>query len=219
MKRLIVNGDDFGASRGVNRGILEAHRNGILSSASLMVDAAGSEEAARLARAAAALGVGLHLDVDAIQDRWPAALRRQLARFDELMGRPPSHLDVHHNRHRDPRLLPYFLELSRESGLPLREHCGVHHFSQFHGRWGGETHPEQISVASLQRMLHSEIREGTTELSCHPGYVDLEHRTSYSIEREIELRTLCDPAIRETLAELSIELVSHRDLGDRRCRP
>ena len=38
MKCLIVNGDDFGASRGINRGILEAHRSGILTSTSLLVN-------------------------------------------------------------------------------------------------------------------------------------------------------------------------------------
>ena len=46
MKYLIVNADDFGASRGINRGILEAHQRGILSSTSLMVNRAASEEAA-----------------------------------------------------------------------------------------------------------------------------------------------------------------------------
>jgi hypothetical protein len=51
MKYLIVNGDDFGASQGINRGILEAHRDGILTSASLFVDRPGSAEAAELAHA------------------------------------------------------------------------------------------------------------------------------------------------------------------------
>ena len=41
MKSLIVNADDFGASRGINRGVIEAHRKGILTSTSMMVDAAG----------------------------------------------------------------------------------------------------------------------------------------------------------------------------------
>ena len=48
MKRLIVNGDDFGASRGINRGVIEANAKGILTSASMMVDRFASEEAARL---------------------------------------------------------------------------------------------------------------------------------------------------------------------------
>lgn len=63
LKRLIVNGDDFGESARVNRGILRAHREGILTSSSLMVAGAGAIEAADMARAHPELDVGLHLVV------------------------------------------------------------------------------------------------------------------------------------------------------------
>jgi predicted glycoside hydrolase/deacetylase ChbG (UPF0249 family) len=46
MKYCIVNGDDFGASRGINRGIVEAHCHGVLTSTSLMVNMPATEEAA-----------------------------------------------------------------------------------------------------------------------------------------------------------------------------
>lgn len=61
MKLLIVNGDDFGASREHNAGIVRSHREGILTSASLMVAEAGCEEAARMAREYPRMDVGLHL--------------------------------------------------------------------------------------------------------------------------------------------------------------
>jgi len=61
VKRLIVNGDDFGYSREVNAGIIRAHRDGILTSASLMVADAARDEAAALAKENPALDVGLHL--------------------------------------------------------------------------------------------------------------------------------------------------------------
>src|SRR5919198_5155185 len=57
MKYLIVNGDDFGASRGVNRAIVESHRYGILTSTSLLVDVPWSESAAILSRALPGLSV------------------------------------------------------------------------------------------------------------------------------------------------------------------
>ena len=62
-------------------------------------------------------------------------------------------------------------------------------------------------------MLDTEIGEGFTELSCHPGYHDPDYPTGYSAERETELRTLCSPRIREVLAEQSIQLVSYHDLA------
>src|ERR1041385_7974987 len=109
MKFLIVNADDFGASRGINRGILEAHRRGILTSTSLMVKRPWSAEAAALGREAPELSIGLHVQLD--EDRGWAAdrqlplreeLRAQFQRFEELMGRLPTQIDSHHNVHRDP---------------------------------------------------------------------------------------------------------------------
>jgi hopanoid biosynthesis associated protein HpnK len=60
-RRLIVSGDDFGLSPGTNLGIIKAHRDGILTDASLMVNGAACVEAAELARATPRLSVGLHL--------------------------------------------------------------------------------------------------------------------------------------------------------------
>jgi predicted glycoside hydrolase/deacetylase ChbG (UPF0249 family) len=222
VRYLIVNGDDFGASRGVNRGILEAHRSGILTSASLMVDMPGSEEAARMARGAPELGVGLHVALThecgaprldlADPEACRAELERQLARFHELLGRMPTHLDSHHNVHRRPALLPLFADLAHRCGLPLREHSPARYFPSFYGQWDGETHLEQIGVESLRRMLREEIGDGVTELGCHPGYVDPDFRSDYSAERETELRTLCDPALREALDELGVALIGFREL-------
>ena len=60
-KRLIVNADDFGLSASVNAAVIRAHREGILTSASLMVNEAGFDEAVKLAKENPKLGVGLHL--------------------------------------------------------------------------------------------------------------------------------------------------------------
>jgi chitin disaccharide deacetylase len=175
MKWLIVNGDDFSA----NGGIIEAHRRGILTSTSLIVNAPWSEEAAALSRAVPALSVGLHVHIVSEgregatgpidEDSYRAELCRQFFRFQELVGRPPTHLDSHHNIQRDPRLLPHFLKLARQYGLPLRDHSPVRYFSKFY--------------------------------------------SGYSAERATELRTLCDPIVRQALAVQQIQLVSFRDLG------
>jgi hopanoid biosynthesis associated protein HpnK len=60
-RRLIVNADDFGLSTSVNTAVIQAHREGILTSASLMVNEPGFPEAVQLAKAHPRLGVGLHL--------------------------------------------------------------------------------------------------------------------------------------------------------------
>lgn len=213
MKWLIVTGDDFGMTSGINRGIVQAHRDGILTSASLMVDRPACEEAATLGRACPALSLGLHLELDAIDpERVLAEFDRQCRRFVELVGAVPTHVDSHHDVHRDPHVLPHVLAWARRAGVPVRGYSSVHHLHQFYGQWGGVTHPEQIGVDVLVRLLDTEVRPGATELTCHPGYVDAGLASSYAAEREMELGTLCDDRARQAIVEREIRVIGFRDL-------
>src|SRR5438552_1298467 len=81
---LIVNADDFGLSVGVNRGIIRAHEEGIVTSASLMVRWPAAAEAAAYARTAARLGVGLHVDLaEWVYQAQEWVLRYQVVPADE----------------------------------------------------------------------------------------------------------------------------------------
>jgi hopanoid biosynthesis associated protein HpnK len=61
MRRIIVNADDFGRSHSINDAVIRAHREGILTTASLMVNEPPCAEAVQLAKENPRLGVGLHL--------------------------------------------------------------------------------------------------------------------------------------------------------------
>ena len=61
MPRLIVNADDFGLTRGVNRAIVELHQSGLLTSTTLMARAQATDEAASIAASTRSLGVGCHV--------------------------------------------------------------------------------------------------------------------------------------------------------------
>jgi hopanoid biosynthesis associated protein HpnK len=65
IRQLVVNADDFGISRGVNRGIVEAHRAGLVTSASLMPNLPSAEDALTRAAICPDLGLGLHLTLTA----------------------------------------------------------------------------------------------------------------------------------------------------------
>ena len=60
-RRLVVNADDFGFTRDVNDGIIEAHRNGILTATTLMANGDAFEHAVRLAHENPTLDTGCHL--------------------------------------------------------------------------------------------------------------------------------------------------------------
>jgi predicted glycoside hydrolase/deacetylase ChbG (UPF0249 family) len=223
MKQLIVNADDFGAGHGVNRGVVEAHVHGIVTSASLMVTMPAAAQAAALARAHPRLGIGLHVVLTAEEgdlrvdparpDDCRREIRAQLARFEQLLGARPTHLDSHHNVHRHPLLTALFVEAAAALALPLREHSAVRYFPSFYGQWDGQTHPEQIDADSLERMLREEVRDGITELACHPGYVEPDFSSSYVIEREMELRTLCDRRVMDLVVAQGIHLTNYAELG------
>jgi predicted glycoside hydrolase/deacetylase ChbG (UPF0249 family) len=115
--------------------------------------------------------------------------------------------------HRDPRVLPHVLAWARRTGVPVRGYSSARHLSRFYGQWGGVTHPEQIGVDGLVRLLASEVRAGVTELTCHPGHVDAGLSSSYAAEREVELRTLCDHRVRQAIVDSEIRLIGLRDLA------
>jgi chitin disaccharide deacetylase len=225
-KYLIVNADDFGLSPGVNRGIIEAHEHGIVTSASLMVRWPAATEAAAYSREHAHLSLGLHVDLGewAYRDEtWvplyevvPAGditavadeVSRQLATFRGLVGKDPTHLDSHQHAHLEEPVHSVVVEIARKLAIPLR-HCSakIRYCGQFYGQTAeGSPLPDAISVDGLINIL-AMLPPGVTELCSHPGYppgLD----TMYCSERVVEVRTLCDPRVRAAVVAMGIELCS-----------
>jgi predicted glycoside hydrolase/deacetylase ChbG (UPF0249 family) len=202
VRRLIVNADDLGYTEGVTRGIVEAHERGIVTSASLMVDRPAAADAVERARGTS-LSVGLHAVLDDLPpERCEAELVRQLARFEELVGARPTHVDSHHHTHREEGLADTFAAFAAREGLPMRD-CAVRHEPRFYGA-------AAIRVERLLEILET-LPEGDSELGCHPGYAE-GLRSRYVGERETELATLIDPRVRERVEALGIELIGWADL-------
>jgi len=63
MRRAIINADDFGLSEGINKGIIEGFHAGVLTSASLLVNMPGFENAVRLAKENPDISLGLHINI------------------------------------------------------------------------------------------------------------------------------------------------------------
>jgi chitin disaccharide deacetylase len=229
VRYLIVNADDFGYTEGINRGILDAHVKGIVTSASLMVERPAAPHAAALARENPRLGLGLHVEVkrwrtswmprrgsarsaDAVKRGAREDLRRQLDRFRLLVGREPSHLDSHQHRHMAEFVRPAFEEVAEELSIPLRRLDPLVRFcGEFYGHDGrGHPDPEAISIDALIRLIE-DVEGPVTELCCHPGYADgLEDW--YRAERELEVRALADPSVRRVVEREGIRLCSFAEV-------
>ena len=232
MKYLIVNADDFGQSAGINRGIIEAHEHGIVTSASLMVRWPAAAAAANYARQHPELSLGLHFDLGewiyrdgAWQSLYTVApandqpavtqeLSRQLDWFRRLVGKDPTHIDSHQHVHREEPVSSVVLMAANEMNIPVRD-CSpiVEYCGSFYGQSAcGEPYPEGITEAALINIL-SELKPVVTELGCHPGDGSIDgSETAYVTERVQEKTVLCTPRIREALTTMNIKPISFSDV-------
>lgn len=232
-KYLIVNADDFGQSPGINRGIIEAHEHGIVTSASLMTRWLAAGEASIYGREHPELSLGLHLDLGEWVYRdgsWvplytvipldsklvvEREIAQQLDVFCHLVGRPPTHVNSHQHIHMREPVRSIMLEVCKTLGIPLRNFSPeINYFTKFYGQTAeGLPLPTYISLERLIEIL-STLPPGLTVLSCHPGYVDDLETTMYRLERREELRVLCNPRVQAVIDALGIDLCSFNDWSD-----
>lgn len=223
---LIVNADDFGLSEGTNRGIIECHERGIVTSTSLMVRQPGAASAAAYGKANPALAIGLHFDLGEWEwrdgawfqvyeviatedaDAVSAEIERQLDLFHSLIGRPPTHLDSHQHVHQHEPVRSVASAVAARLGVPLRGVSGGIAFcGGFYGHEAkGAPFPEGISVGNLLSLLR-QLPAGTTELSCHPG-LDESLASCYRLERLAEVQALCDSQVLAAVESEGISLIS-----------
>ncbi|HLJ75580.1 MAG TPA: hopanoid biosynthesis-associated protein HpnK [Thermoanaerobaculia bacterium] len=140
MKRLIITADDFGLTTAVNEAIERAHRDGVLTSASMMMAEDAADDAVARARRLPSLRVGLHITVvdgrsmvtgKPLPGNLFAAgvayfffrrreldreIRAQFAAFAKT-GLPLDHVDAHHHMHTHPTVFSTILRVGRDYGM------------------------------------------------------------------------------------------------------
>jgi chitin disaccharide deacetylase len=199
LRRLIINADDFGFTRDVNTGIVEAHRNGVLTSTTLMANGDAFDHAVQLARETPSLDIGCHLVL--VQGRslvtgreLPASpggviaalVARHLDVYGELRaqvekilgaGIRPTHLDSHKHTHIVPAIFRQIVRLAEEFKIPYvrrlpfaRIYLGSRANIRMTDHFLGYRLTGSLTEHSFARALSS-LRDGTTEFMCHPGYL------------------------------------------------
>ena len=136
----MVNADDFGFTRGVNQGIIEAHQHGILTATTLMATGDAFDDAVRLGRENPTLDVGAHLvlvggrPIVASHRTWPSSVpqlvaaiaMRRIRIYEELAaqvrrildaGIRVTHLDTHKHTHLAPPVLNAVARIAEEFGI------------------------------------------------------------------------------------------------------
>ena len=229
VRQLIVNADDFGHSAEINKGIIHAHKKGIVTSTSLMVDAPKAKEAVQLAKENPKLGLGFHFVLTDEDSRVVRSikqalsvilikmiereLQRQFEKFKELTGKLPDHLNSHFHYHKWPKISPLFKKLSRQYKIPMRSSGKISFIHRFFGmnELTGRPEVERISTESLLAIL-KDLPDGITELMCHPGLVTPDLKSSYGFQREIELKTLTDKKVKIFISQSKIQLINFSEI-------
>ena len=238
MKRLIVNADDFGFTRGVNEGIVRAHTEGIVTATTLMAFGRAFEHAVELSRATPALDVGVHLVLwdggNDLPRRLPSfvarALTRSIAEIEAEFARQvervlaaglaPSHLDTHKHVHLLPNVMQAVARVARRFGIvwvrrPLHARQVTAHGLRTPDHFLGIRLTGRMDAARLLRALGG-LHDGVTELMCHPGLCDDELRrapTRLKEQRQAEMEALTRPEIRALLLRDGVALTSFRALA------
>lgn len=221
MKKLIVNADDFGFSKGINNGIIESHVNGIVTSTSLMVKGKAALHAVELAKNIPKLGVGLHFQITKeemiflrqikkitgvakIEDTKKEFIK-QIELFKKLVGRLPDHIDGHHHVHKLPRIYPFIRKFAESNNIPLRDDVN------FIDNFFAVKMVSDVSPKSLIKILKS-LPDGISELMCHPAKDTMDFISSYSSQRKIELKTLTSDKVDIAIQDLGIKLISWKEI-------
>ncbi len=144
--KLIINADDFGRTRGINYGIVEAMKNGTLSSTTIMMNMPYAEQAVNLVKKEAITSIGVHLtfiekslslgktlvDENGVFKKYPELMEEadveeikteMRVQIDKLisMGINPTHLDGHHHVHLySLKMTEAVFAVAREYKLPVR---------------------------------------------------------------------------------------------------
>lgn len=203
MIRLIVNADDFGYSRGVNFGIIDSHRYGIVNSTTMMMNMPGVDHAIELAKENPSLQVGIHLvltcgkpilsDVPSLVDergnfkklsvmrenRYVSLFdleREWTAQIERFLdsGLIPTHFDSHHHVHTIPEFLPVVQRLSKKYQLSARGGKELKGVPSFTDVFLHGFYGEGATYEFFNKLPELANNGQTVEVMCHPGYLDSE---------------------------------------------
>jgi predicted glycoside hydrolase/deacetylase ChbG (UPF0249 family) len=168
------------------------------------------------------------IDMAEVRAEWHA----QIETFIKAAGRKPTHLDSHHHSsYFAPQLFRGMLELAKEYDCAIRfpftneisselEETYKHIpdlIKEFNPRTPDsflvDFYDEGATHKDLLRLINS-VKDGITEIMCHPGHVDeaFAQESVYNFQRERELKILTDPSIKQAIETNGIKLITFANL-------
>lgn len=235
-KKLIVNADDFGFSEAVNYGILKAHKEGIVTSTTIMANMPGFEHAILLAKQNPTLRIGVHLNLTCYkpllkdhrtlvnekgyfnrsnEDNYSEyeMYEELCAQIERVLGQGIviDHLDSHHHIHTEKRYQRVIEKILRRYPYPIRGGFAYPNDYPFQSQLELSFYDNDANEENLLNFIKTMKDDVVYDLMCHPAYVDniLLHNTTYTLKRCDEIDILCSKNIQKTLEEYHVDLVTY----------
>ena len=228
--KVIINADDFGLTLGNTQGIYHAHKHGIVTSTTAMMNSPHIKYAEELSKQCPDLGVGIHLTLtsrkpltnpktlvdengnffrkaailydehDPDYDEIYAEWKAQMQKFISVFHRMPTHIDSHHHVHD-------WNDKALAVAQRLADEYGLKMRRHCEYTFVNEFY-DDISKENLIKVLEK-YKGQDIEIMCHPGCIDLElyRISSYCNQRIKELDVFCDPEVIQYCKDNDIELI------------
>ena len=202
MTKMIVNADDFGLSEAVNYGILSAHKNGIVTSTTIMPNMPAFDNAVNILKENSELGCGVHMTLSlnepvlknhkTIVDNNGKFFRRDTnelvrekfdldevynefcAQIDKVInsGIKIDHLDSHHHVHTLESLKPVIEKIVKKYNLPIR---GGFEYSINYDKTIpiiDSFYGENITEDYFDKFIDEIKKYDVVDFMCHPSFID-----------------------------------------------
>jgi len=269
-KKLIVCADDFGLTKGINKGIVSAYSEGIVTRTSIIANGDAFDHAVLLSGKNKGLKVGIHLtlieerpinepknirsligedgklhanyrifvlryalrkiDVNEVYAEWESQIKKVLS-----SGIVINHIDSHQHLHMLPGIFEKTLDLASKYKInKIRIHyhniVDIRTVKEFLLAFLSSMHRKRVLNSGISTAEHfwglqhggntsesdiikfiDNVKFGTTEMMCHPGYADNKYCQKYGhwkYNPEEELKVLTSDLIKEKLKDKNIKLVS-----------
>lgn len=200
--KVIINADDFGLTEGVNKGIIEAHKNGIVTRTTLMMNGLAVQNAINLAKDHPNLLIGIHLvlsfgkplSLDGIEQLIDndgyfkyKSIPQSLSNEEILQiehewrkqietflsyGIELDHIDSHHHVHGWPELKSIVLKLGKEYNVPIRYTDSLKEASE---HLLTDYLWDEFYQDGVDHLLFNKLKDlpySSIEVMVHPAYID-----------------------------------------------
>lgn len=253
--KLVVVADDYGLCESVNNGIVDSCKKGIVTELSLMLGSPATDHALKIAKEQGITNIGIHMllknwrdaghlmhkpDYVKLFDELSSEeitklVETELAEFEQVIGRKPTHITSQYGIIGNPKALPAVIEYAVANNIPMRmpgstftgsgevdrdtnaaeqiRQAGATTTDYFFAHINGDDYKaiKQEFKDDLSTIRQNEI----AEICLHPGYVSNELKQSSSLiyERERDTKLATDSDFRQWIEDHGIEIVGYGDIG------